>query len=446
MPDHLVINAFESFPDGLILFDDRLLVRLANPAACALLGYARGQLEGRPYADLFPEGSDIPRDILSFMDPGLVLDSQITTMPGAGGERVSVCARFVIVPLGDDAQAGAVGHGLLCIFLPVHGPRPRPEDRRVTDLAQFGFISRSKALGHIQRVIDDIALSEASVLILGETGTGKELLANTIHSLSQRRGGPMVKVNCGAIPENLLEAELFGYKKGAFTDARCDKPGRFALADGGTIFLDEIGDLPPLLQVKILRVLDSHEFDPLGSTRTEQSDVRIIAATHKDLWDMVERGAFRKDLFFRLNVMSLTIPCLRERQEDIPLLAAHYISSHIRAQLGRPPELSAEVLDILHAHHFPGNIRELHNILEHALVLCKGALITPDHLPAYLLQAVKRSRPGKAQTIEAMEEDLIRTALLEHGRNVERAAASLGIHRTTLCRKIRRLGLVLKSH
>jgi len=276
------------------------------------------------------------------------------------------------------------------------------------------------------------------VLIVGESGTGKELFAHAIHKLSRRKDGPLIKVNCSALPETLLESELFGYVKGAFTDAKKDKPGRFKLAEGGTIFLDEIGDVSVAVQVKLLRVIEQKEFEPLGATYTEKVDVRIIAATNRDLEEMVKDGRFREDLYYRLNVMKVELPPLRERRDDIPLLVEHFIQKYNK-KMGKEIEgVSEEAMRLLLNHTYPGNVRELENILEHAFILCKGRIILPEHLPHYL-HAKAPSLP--AASLREWEREMIKEALRRSGGNITSAARELGIHRTTLWRKMKKYHL-----
>ncbi len=295
----------------------------------------------------------------------------------------------------------------------------------------------------------DLALSDSPILLSGESGTGKELLARAIHELSRRKRGPYVVVNCGAIPDTLIESELFGYRKGAFTDARQNKPGRFALAEGGTLFLDEIGDLPLETQVKLLRVLQGGEYQPLGGTETLRADVRIITATNKVLLDQIKGGRFREDLYYRINVVQIDIPPLRQRREDIPLLMRHFLE---RLNLKRDKTiggLSPEAERILLDHNYPGNIRELENILEYATIVCKRFQIEPRHFPPYLLQAKEKSpSPGEAAPPHAgfdmaeMEKEELLKALRTHRWNRQAAAKALGISRTTLWRKIRKFQIV----
>ncbi|MBE9535013.1 MAG: sigma 54-interacting transcriptional regulator, partial [Proteobacteria bacterium] len=246
------------------------------------------------------------------------------------------------------------------------------------------ILGRSKSMLDLFQILPDIAQSDATVLLEGESGTGKELFATAIHNLSSRKDRPLIKVNCAALPETLLESELFGYKKGAFTDAKRDKPGRFRQAHGGTMLLDEIGDMSKGTQVKLLRVLEQKEYEPLGSNKTERVDVRIIASTNRDLMEMMHRREFREDLFFRINVIRLSITPLRERREDIPLLVDHFMERINLKQSKQIKKVSPSALRILLNYDFPGNVRELENIIEHAMILTKGIEIQPRHLPAYL--------------------------------------------------------------
>ena len=256
-------------------------------------------------------------------------------------------------------------------------------------------------------------------------------------------------VNCAALPDSLLESELFGYKAGAFTDARRDKPGRFALAEGGTLLLDEIGDVSPALQARLLRVLQEKTYEPLGSTRSEAADVRIVAATHRDLEEEVRAGRFREDLFYRINVVRLTIPPLRERPEDIPLLVEHFIGEFNRLRGCAVERAGEETLAILVAHDWPGNVRELENVIEHAFVLCSGGEIRPEHLPRLLVEHVAAHRRGVASmppvdgALRCAERDALIATLERCDWNRLAAARTLGIHKSTLFRKIRALGIEL---
>lgn len=305
------------------------------------------------------------------------------------------------------------------------------------------IVTNNTRMLSILQHLKDLALSDSPVLLSGESGTGKELLARALHELSRRKQGPYIAVNCGAIPETLIESELFGYRKGAFTDAKQHKPGRFALAQRGTLFLDEIGDLPLETQVKLLRVLEGGEYQPLGSAETLKADVRIITATNKDLFEEIKRGRFREDLFYRINVVQIDVPPLRQRREDIPLLMKHFLEKMNRKRDKKIGGLSPAAERILLDHDYPGNIRELENILEYATIVCKNYQIEPRHFPPYLLRAKEESsasgetlRPGPS--LEALEKEELVQALRAHRWNRQAAASALGISRTTLWRKIRR--------
>jgi transcriptional regulator with PAS, ATPase and Fis domain len=297
--------------------------------------------------------------------------------------------------------------------------------------------------------LEQVSESNTTVLEEGESGTGKELFAKAIHSLSPRKDGPMVIINCGAVPDTLLESELFGYKAGAFTDARRDKPGKLALAEGGTLFLDEIGDISPALQVRLLRFLQDRSYEPLGGTSSLHADVRIVAATNRQLEALVQEGKFRQDLYYRVNVVKIRLPPLRERKEDIPLLADHFVRKFNRLNAKEIQGLSPEVLPILMAHDYPGNVRELENIIEYGTVVCKNSFIGIDHLPEYVTHKVsgivKKSPPGKAEqgelNWESMEKGFILEALRQNDWSRAATARQLGIHPTTLWRKIKRLNI-----
>jgi transcriptional regulator with PAS, ATPase and Fis domain len=303
------------------------------------------------------------------------------------------------------------------------------------------IISKNAMMRQIFETLPNIAQSDATVLIQGRSGTGKELFATAIHNLSPRVDGPLVKVNCGALPETLLESELFGHVKGAFTDAKHNRAGRFQAAEGGTIFLDEIGDIPLAVQVKLLRVLQYHEFEPLGSERTISVDLRVLAATNQDLERLVAEGRFREDLYYRLNVILIHIPDLCERTEDIPLLVEHFID-RFNHRMGRSvTHLSDEALGILMRYPFPGNVRELENVLEHAYIVSKGPVVGKDDLPSYIVDG-RRLEQGPTTHPPANDERQRLVECLERNFwSVPRAARELGMHRTTLWRKVKRLGI-----
>jgi len=316
--------------------------------------------------------------------------------------------------------------------------------KKLMDRHSFAdIVGKSASITRLFDILPHVSDSDTTVLIHGESGTGKELVARAVHALSPRRKKRFVAVNCGALPDTLLESELFGYKAGAFTDARKDKPGRFASAEGGTLFLDEIGDISPAMQVRLLRVLQEKVYEPLGAVEPVRANVRIIAATHKDLGALVREGIFREDLYYRIHVVQIDVPPLRERQEDIPLLIDHFIAAHNRLHDREISGLSREALSLVVHHDFPGNVRELQNILEHAFVLCRGGLIEVQHLPPDLLpdSAGARVEPGSKMSLKAVERTLIQRALARHQGNRARAARELGIDPSTLYRKLRRLGI-----
>jgi len=305
------------------------------------------------------------------------------------------------------------------------------------------IISNSDAMKSIFDIIPQVSGSDSSVLIEGETGTGKELMARAIHNMSPRKDKPFIAINCGALPDTLLESELFGYKKGAFTSAVKDKPGQFALANGGTIFLDEIGDTSPAFQVSLLRVLQEHEFTPLGGLSKEKSDIRIIAATNKNLSELVSLTKFRQDLYYRINVIRLTLPPLRQRMEDIPLLVERFINKLNVLQGKMIQGIDKAVLHSLMSHDFPGNIRELENIMEHAFVLCSEGYIKLRHLPGSLPQQTNFNTNQTDDPVKLAQIKLITDALARNGYNRNAAAKDIGIHKSTLFRRIKKLGIKL---
>jgi transcriptional regulator with GAF, ATPase, and Fis domain len=308
--------------------------------------------------------------------------------------------------------------------------------------------------------ISDVAESDTTVLIEGESGTGKEVIARAIHKNSLRKDDSFITINCSAIPETLLESELFGYEKGAFTGAVNRKPGKFELANGGTIFLDEIGELSMALQVKLLRFLQSHEFEPLGSNKLIKSDVRIIAATKRDLTKMVEEGKFRDDLFYRINVIDIFIPPLKERQGDIPLLANHFIRKYVEKNNKEIEGISKEALNLVGQFSFPGNVRELENVIERAVVLCKNKILGVDDLPDIIRSAVDNGdgvlpqnskqlqnvkRKLIQDSIEPLEKNFIIRALRNTGGNISEAARITQMDRRQFQRLMRRYNLELQD-
>ncbi|MGE5653987.1 MAG: sigma-54-dependent transcriptional regulator [Bacillota bacterium] len=306
------------------------------------------------------------------------------------------------------------------------------------------LVGDSPAMQSVMQMVQQVAPTSAPVLITGETGTGKELIARAIHAISPRQDQALIAVNCGALPENLLESELFGYEKGAFTGAVARKPGRLELADGGTLFLDEIGDMPISMQVKLLRVLQEHEFERVGGTQTIKVDFRIVAATHRDLKDRIAKGLFREDLYYRLSVIPIRLPPLRERTADIPLLIKHVISKF--SMSGTLPDVSEQAMTALKRYPWPGNIRELENVIERAVILAGSGKVELGHLPQDIAGAKQIISeefvlPDEGVQLDKVEKSLIRQALARTDGNQTRAASLLGISRPTLIYRMEKYGL-----
>jgi PAS domain S-box-containing protein len=303
------------------------------------------------------------------------------------------------------------------------------------------IISKNEKMLKIFGILPQVAESSSTVLIEGASGTGKELIARAVHNHSPHCGGPFVAVNCGALPDSLIESELFGYKAGAFTDAKQDKPGRFALARNGTIFLDEIGDISPAVQVRLLRVLQHRVYEPLGSNKPVPTNARVIAATHRNLSMLVREEKFRDDLYFRINVFKIVLPPLAERRDDIPLLADHFIE-RFNHQKGRELKgLSRDAMAALMLHDWPGNVRELENAIEHAFILCREDFIRIEDLPEHLIPPGGHISIPAGLTLQAIERSAIVQALQRHGDKKVATARELGIDKNTLRRKMIRLGI-----
>jgi len=433
---HLHTLVLDAISDGVITVDERGCITFINRVAEGLTGWSRDELQGRPCGDLLGGGPDGDAcGLAEACRSGRGLDHQLSWIRDRAGRRLPVLVSTSVLCHLDGGILGAVA------ILRTRQRRERqlepPADRRGVGY----IIGRSPAMEQLFQLVPQFAQSNSTILIEGASGTGKELFARALHDLSPRRDKTFIAVNCGALPDTLLESELFGYKAGAFTDARQDKPGRFALADGGTIFLDEIGDVSPAMQIKLLRVLQERVFEPLGSVESVRVDVRIIAATNQDLGALVRNGTFREDLYYRINIVRLPLPPLSERREDIPLLVDHFVEKFNRTQGKCISDVSDDVLAILMAYDFPGNIRELENILEYAFVLCRGGRIEPEHLPPGLRERPALSGGGRAKalTLRDLETLHIRDALRRCRGNRAAAARELGIDASTLFRKLRTL-------
>ena len=433
----------ESISDGVFTVDRDWRVLSFNRAAELITGIPREEAIGRHCSDVFRASMcESECALRQTMQSGMPLVNKAAFIVNSRGKRIPISVSTAL--LRDEYGAVVGGAESFRDLSIIEELRTQVRDRfRVGDI-----VSRSASMRRLLEVLPRVADSESTILLQGETGTGKELLARAIHGLSPRRDGPFVAVNCGALPDTLLESELFGYKAGAFTGAAKDKPGRFALARGGTLFLDEIGEVSQALQVRLLRVLQERQYDPLGATRSEKANIRLIAATHRELAGRVEAGAFRQDLYYRIKVMKLQLPPLRCRREDIPLLIHHFVDTFNAVQNKHVTGVSPDVLGVLTAHDYPGNVRELQNIIEHAFVLISEGRIELEHLPAELVPVTpfRVESRNLVETMRAIEARAIRAAIERNGGNRLAAARELGMHKSTLFRKVQQLGIDLPDH
>jgi PAS domain S-box-containing protein len=438
-PDKQRDKILDSIADGVFTVDRENNVTFFNRAAEKIIGISRNQAVGQKCFDVFRAnicqtacalGKTIETG-RNFINLNInILNSEGRTVP------VSV-STSVLRDENNDIVGGVETFRDLSTIETLR--------KEIRNQYNFGdIISKNHEVRSILDILPDIATSGSTVLIEGPSGSGKELFARAIHNLSGRKG-EYVALNCGALPDTLLESELFGYEKGAFTEAKKDKPGRFKLAEGGTILLDEIGDISTALQLKLLRVLQEKEYEPLGAVATVKADVRIIAATNKILSGLVDGGSFREDLFYRLNVVKLSLPPLSRRREDIPYLLEHFIDRFNAVKGKNIVGVSDEALDILMGYDFPGNVRELENFIEYAFILCHGRVIETEHLPRELLEngPAKESKGVKPAVgpLESAEIGSIIEALRKHGGNRRKTAAHLGINKTTLWRKMKKYEL-----
>jgi len=437
-PSALLSGILDSISEGVFSVDDRWRISSLNRAAERLVGIPRSEALGRPCSEIFK--SDLCHDACPLRytrETGLSVRNHPVHFTDAKGRRIPVS---VSTNLLRDSRGVIVGAVESFRDLSIEESLRNEIREKYT---HHDIVSKSPKMRQLFEVLPTIARADSTVLIEGETGTGKELLARAIHAQSLRRDRPLVVVNCGAVPDTLLESELFGYKAGAFTGARTDKPGKLSRAHRSTLFLDEVGEMSASLQVELLRVLQDGVFEPLGSIESVEADVRFIAATHHDLSRDVAKGSFREDLFYRLNVVPVRLPPLRERKEDIPLLVDHFLR-RFSASFGREIlGVSPSVLSLLASHDYPGNIRELETSLEHACVMCTGGTVEVEHLPAAWQERTAVPADGLAAEISEHEAQLIRDALERHGWHREATARDLGIHKATLFKKIRKLGIEL---
>jgi len=427
----------DSIADGVFTVDLDWRVTFFNRAAEEITGIPAAEALGRPCCEVFRANVCETACVLKHtLETGKPVVCQPIAILRAGGKEIPISISTALLKDEEERIIGGV-ETFRDLSLVEDLRREIHRQYRLGDI-----ISKSPLMQKIFTLLPDIARTYSTVLIQGESGTGKELVARALHNLSRRARGPFVAVNCGALPDTLLESELFGHTAGAFTDARRDHRGRFALAEGGTLFLDEVGDISPALQVRLLRVLEERIYMPLGSSKNIKADVRIVAASNKDLEQLVAEGTFRKDLYYRINVVKLTLPRLAQRKEDIPLLAEHFIERFNKLQNKRIVGLSYDTLAIFMRQDWPGNIRELENAIEHAFILCPKGLIQPDHLPDHLRRDSQPRALPEGLSLKEQEKRLLWEALERHGWRRLATARELGIDKNTLRRKIKRFGLV----
>ncbi len=431
---------FHSISEGVFTTDEECRITSFNSAAEKISGFSAAEAIGQYCFDIFRTDLCHTKCALrNTLENGVHISNMRVNILNRDGLKIPISVSTSIL-LDEDGQP----RGAVEIFRDLS---TLEELRRQLSTSETfeKMVSRSKEMLEIFNLLPDVAESECNVLIQGPSGSGKELLARAVHNLSPRKDRPYIRVNCAALPENLLESELFGYVKGAFTDAKRDKPGRFVVADQGTILLDEIGDMSLSLQAKILRVLQDGEVQPLGSTKTVHVDVRVIASTHRDLKEMTASGRFREDLFYRLKVIHVEVPPLERRKEDIPILVDHFVKRFNHRTGKNIRGVSEKVLQRLLNYDFPGNVRELENAIEHAFVLCKEENIQLHHLPRDMREGmvarVETEQTGGKNPVERAEAQALRELLEQNEWDKNKVADIMGIHRTTLWRKMKRHGI-----
>jgi PAS domain S-box-containing protein len=426
-----------SIADGVFTVDSERRITSFNRAAEKITGIPSSQAVGKHCQDVFH--SDICENCLlqDTLETGIEAIDRPVNIINVQGEKIPISISTALLKNENGKILGAV-ETFRDLSTIEHLRKELKQSYSLEDI-----ISKSPKMHKLFGILPDIAESESTVLIQGPSGSGKELFGRAIHNLSSRKNENYVVINCGTLPGQLFESELFGYEKGAFTDAKADKKGKLASADGGTVFFDEIGELPLSTQVKLLRLLQEREYEPLGSTNTIKANIRVVAATNKDLKKLVAQAKFRDDLYFRLAVVKFDLPPLREKREDIPFLVDHFIRK-FNAKTGKKIiSVSPNVMGILMRYDFPGNIRELENIIEHGFVLCRGSIIKREHLPPELLQSeVDFEQSKKLESTPVTESIDEQTRIINTIRNcgglISKAAKELGMHRSTLWRKIKR--------
>lgn len=428
----------DSINEGVFTVDLDWRVTSFNRGAEDITGFSREEALGRPCWEVFSSTLCERKCALKrTLASGESIVNATAAIVDTEGETIPIRLSTAILRDPEGAVIGGVES---------FQDTSREEALRKELTSRYTFqdiIGKSAVMQKLFRLMSQVAESPSTVLIEGESGTGKELVARALHNLSPRSGGPFVAVNCAALPDTLLESELFGYKAGAFTDARQDKPGRFSLADGGTIFLDEIGDISTAMQVRLLRVLQERQIEPLGSLKPRAVNVRVVAASNKDLTALVEKGDFREDLYYRIRVVKIDIPPLRARREDVPLLIEGLVEKFNRLQGKSIAGVADDVLHRLMEYEYPGNVRELENIIEQAFVMCSGGLIQWPHLPPELREDGRGGGrlPRGGYNLKEQERLLITEVLKRFRGNRSAAAQALGIDPSTLYRKMCRYGI-----
>jgi PAS domain S-box-containing protein len=448
---------FDSINEGVFTIDERFHITSFNAAAERITGHFRADAVGRKCFEVFRG---------SICQSGCALRRTMQSNVPEQDVRVDILNEEMRqVPITVSTAVLKEPNGRVIGGVEIFRDITEVEQLRDELAGRQRFmdiVGESAAMQEVFGLIPQVADSDTAVLVTGPSGTGKELVAQAVHDLSPRRANPFIRVNCGALPDTLLESELFGYVRGAFTGAVINKPGRFQQADGGTLFLDEIGDISPAFQVKLLRVLEEGEVQALGDTKTIKVDVRVVAATNRDIDEMVRNGAFREDLYYRIRVVPIALPPLLKRQKDIPLLIAHFIKRHAAKTGKGSPKITRKAMHVLYDYAYPGNVRELRNILERAFVLSGSDIIDVHHLPPEVVQSTsvssnsgvyRRIRPSDRRIREAPVSETpahhqrpeirrLLAILEENGWNRAATAKSLGMGRTTLWRRMKEFGLL----
>ncbi len=426
----------ESIEEGVFTVNQEWKIMSFNRSAERITGFPRKEAIGRRCSEIFQTNiCDNGCILRKTMRTGNPLSNMPVVIVRADGKKIPISVNTAVLRASDGTIIGGVE---------MFRDLSTISELKKTYLKEHSFediVSKNKKMLHYFSILPQIAASDTTVLLGGATGTGKEFLARAIHNHSGRNKGPFVAVSCGALPDTLIESELFGYKAGAFTDAKKDKAGRFAMAHNGTIFLDEIGDISPSVQVRLLRVLQERTYEPLGATQSVQTNARVIAATHRNLEQRVKDNLFREDLYYRINIMKISLPPLSERKEDIPLLAEYFIEHFNRTQNRHILGLTHSAITALMLYDWPGNIRELENAFEHAFVLCAEDMIHIYHLPERIQPADISAQVPSGLTLKEIEKMAVVQALHRNRWKRMATARDLGIDKNTLRRKIQRFGI-----